>query len=292
MWPSPWPHTDSNLNMSDWRLDIIRWVTIVCGIAFGMLLVHSLVIYEFRRDAEGYIRLAMGRLKGFLLTVFVVEWVIGTFFFIASVAWIYLPYPVRLLYAVIVGMLSAFLPYTLEGAFLGRSIFFLRVRRALARLMRRLNLAVRYEFARAIAIYRERDVYDCQKDGWETGATRVEVGRRLRILYELSKEAIATERRDPDFLYYDEGRNPWEKFYLLVRFLGRDELRRRLTNPPPSPSPDWDGRERRLNSVRGSKDDRSNLGGSSNSQRCYDSPERIKRIRAGKSYFLHMKNDR
>lgn len=274
--------------MAAWLLKVTMWAGMLCGIAFGMILVHSLVLFEFRRDAEGYLRLAARRLKGFLVTVFLIEWLIGTFFFVIFFLWDFLPYPVRLLSAVMVGMLSAFLPYALEGAFLGRNAPFIKLRRALIRLMRKLNLAVRYEFARAIAIYRERDVYDCQKNGWNTGLSPVVVGRRLRILYELSKEAIAMERKDPSFMYYDEGRNPWEKFYLLVRHLGRDELRRRIIDTPPSPGHDWDGRERRKRPQRGSRDDRADSDTDSR-QRCYDYPERMKRIKERKSWFLPVK---
>src|SRR5215207_473573 len=130
--------------MSDWQLEVIRWTLTVCGIAGGMLLVHALVFFEFRREAEGYMRLALKRLRGFLLTVFVAEWLIGAFLFgtllfLTPLAWVNLPYPVRLLLAVIVGMLSASFPYALEGAFLGRSASLLGLRRRLTRLMRRLN---------------------------------------------------------------------------------------------------------------------------------------------------------
>jgi hypothetical protein len=283
--------------MSDWQIEVIRWALTVCGIAGGMMLVHSLVFFEFRREAEGYIQPALKRLRWFLLTVFIAEWLIGMFLFgallfLTPLAWFNLPYPVMLLLAVMVGMLSASFPYALEGAFLGRSTSFLRLRRWLTRLMRWLNLAVREEFARAIAIYRERDVYDCQKDNWIPGVSAVEIGRRLRIIYERSKEAIAIERKDPGFLFYDEGRNPWEKYYLLVRFLGRDELIARLADPPPSPSADWDGRERRLRPVRGSKADRVKSDPDPDRQRCYDNPERLKRIRAGKSLSLPIKDAR
>jgi hypothetical protein len=275
--------------MLELLLQLVKWTGIVCGIACGMILVHSLLLFDLHRNADGYIRLAARRLKSFLITVFIVEWIIGTFLFVVSFVWVYAGYPVSLLFALMVGMLCASFPYALEQAVLPRKSLLINLQRFLIRLMLRLNLAVKYEFSRAIAIYRERDVFDCQSNGWNTGHTPEEVGRRLRILYELKKEEISMERGDPSFLYFDEGRNPWEKFYLLVRHLGRDELRRRIIEQPCPPSDDWDGRERRHRAKRGTKADRLNPGPDPERHRCYDNPDLKNRIRKRTSWFLPVK---
>jgi hypothetical protein len=277
--------------MPHWLLQSLAWVGIGCGVAAGMLLIHTLVLFDFRRNAEGYILLALRRLKSFLITVLVIEWVVGIFLFVTSFIWSYFDYPLRLLFALITGIVCASFPYALEQILLPKGVRFLRLRRFLMNLAFKLNLTVKYEVAGAIALYRERDVYDCQSNGWDTGRTPAEVGRILRILYEMKKEEIAMERGDTAFLYYDEGRNPWEKFYLLVRYLGRDELRRRIVNPPPPPGDDWDGRERRRCPVLGSKADRANPGLHPERQRCYDNPERLKRIRSRKGYFLPVRKN-
>lgn len=272
--------------MPHWLLQLLGWAGIIGGIAVGMLLIHLLVLFDLRRNAEGYVLLAVRRLKSLLLTVLTVEWLIGIFLYLTSFVWAYFNYPLRLLLAIITGVVCASFPYALEQVLLPKSVRFLKLKRFLMDLAFRLNLTVKYEVSRAIAIYRERDVYDCQSNGWNTGHSPSEVGRILRILYELKKEEIAMERGDPAFLYYDAGRNPWEKFYLLVRYLGRDELQRRIKNPPPTPGEGWDGRERRRLPKGGSKSDRVNPDPHPNRQRCYDNPELVGRIRKRKSWFL------
>jgi hypothetical protein len=277
--------------MPHWLLQLIEFSLIGCSIAGGIILVHALLLFDFSRNAEGYLFLAARRLKSFLVTVLLVEWLIGAFLFAISFSFLWAYLPMRMLLAVMVGMLTASFPYALERAFLPKKAPSLKLQRFLIKLVFRLNLAVRYEFARAIAICREHDVFDCQSKGWDLGISPKELGRRLRILYELKKVEIAMERGDASLLCFDEGRNPWEKFYLLVRHIGRDELRRRLMNELPSPCDGWDGRERRQMPGPGSTSDRKNQNPNSHRIRCYDHPELAERIRKRKGWFLPVRKE-
>ena len=81
----------------------------------------------------------------------------------------------------------------------------------------------------------EQDNYDYFKGigWWDIGLrSEGECGRRVRICYEHSRQAIAASRHDDEFLDFSVVVVPQRKFYLLARYLGRKELRRQLQNPP------------------------------------------------------------
>lgn len=263
--------------MSETLTVLAEWVLSVAALLIGLLLAHYIYFsYKFS-NAEGYLWPAVWKIKTFLLAVLAVQLLIAVVLSFPVFYWASLP--VKLLWALGVGVLAAGFPYYLEKLLLPVQNPLRKLERPLTQAFLRYNLAVRHRLAETIATCREHDVFDCQKDGWGTGLEPAEVGRRLRIIYELKKIDIARARRDPGFLRFDESRNPWEKFYLLARHMSRSELRQCIINPPPPPRPGWNGKEDRRR--KGSKADRKQPDPNPNRSRCYDYPELIKRIKKG-----------
>lgn len=246
------------------------------------MLTHSLIIYrELHSDSQGYMWLAARKIWLFLVVVFSIEAVIGAFFFFVSLSRI--PLCPRILMAILAGIMVAAIPTALELALLPDDAKdpIGKLQKPLTKLLLKFNLMIRYEFATAISNRREQDVFDCQsKNAWGLDLSATEVGRRIRIVYELRKRDLARRRRDPEFLRYDTGRNPWEKFYLLVRLVGRKRLRHDIKNPPPAPCLGWNGSERRK--TKGTPADRGGDAAANSKLRCYDDLSLMERIRAGK----------
>jgi hypothetical protein len=220
----------------------------------------------------------------FLLIFLAIEWVIGAFFLNLSLA--LAPYalvvPTPLL-GVIIGIIVAAIPSALESILLPKKGATVKtLQRPLTRVLLRLNVVPRYNYAWAIEYSREQDLFDCQQPGgWGLDVPPAEIGRRIRKLYEFCKVRIAEERQDPSFLRYDVGRTPWEQFYLLTRHLGRKRLRQYIIDPPASLLPNWDGRERRR--AVGTRADRDPSGDPNPSRsRRYDDPELIESIASGR----------
>lgn len=220
----------------------------------------------------------------FLLMFSIVEWVLGVFFFYATrlvLNFLSLSIP-DLLWAGVISIIVAAIPTTLESILLPtEGVTVQALQKRLTRLLLKLNILLRYNFAWAIEYCREEDAYDCQQpDGWGLNINPSLVGRRLRMLYEYNKYKIAEERRDPALLVYDVGRVPWDQFYLLVRHLGRKKLRHYLRNPVRHFN-DWDGRERRR--VAGTRADRdTSMEPPSQRSRRYDDPNLIEQIKNGR----------
>lgn len=227
--------------MPDWKLVIAGCLCILGGI----ILTHSLFLYsQFYTDSEGYMWRAARKIWGFLLPFFLVEWIIGCFFFLPLTPFIsYAMYPIL---AAVIGFVVAFAPSALEQRLLPKEgTTVAKLRRPLTRMVLKLNLALRHKFAWAIESRRQQDLYDCQHaNGWGLRLSWKDIGRRLRMLYEVCKFDIAKDRGDCSLLRHDVDHYPWEKFYLLVRHVGRRRLRQYLRNPV-SPCDNWDGRERR-----------------------------------------------
>lgn len=214
----------------------------------GVVLTHSLTLYsQFYRESQGYIWLAARQIWAFLLMFIAIEWVLGGFFFYLTrhlPSYVSIPAP---LWAGVIGIIVAAIPTASESILLPKEHATVETLRGrLTRLLLKLNILPRYNFARAIEYCREQDVYDCQQpDSWGLGLHPSDVGRRIRKLYEFSKYRIAEERGDPSLLFYDVGRSPWDQFYLLSRYMGRKRLREYISNPVFTHYPTWDGRERR-----------------------------------------------
>lgn len=248
-------------------------------ISIGLALTHFLILYsEFHSDAQGYMLLAARKIWYFLTLAFGIEAVIGLFLFYVGTSKI--PGCPKELLALLTGILVAAIPSGLERILLPEDSTADSLQKPLTKVLLKLNIIIRYKFAWAIGSRREQDVFDCQcPDAWGTGLPKRVVGRRLRIIYEIKKLDIAKRRKDPAFLRYDEGRSPWEKFYLLVRLMGRKSLRHFILNPPNSPGVGWDGRERRKK--RGTRQDRRDDGPGDPASRSYDDAALAKRIRDG-----------
>ncbi|HZG53465.1 MAG TPA: hypothetical protein VEZ40_15140 [Pyrinomonadaceae bacterium] len=249
----------------------------------GLVLTQALRLYvEFYNETDGYMYLAIRKLRVLLTLLCAIGWVFAALLFHLLSA--YFPSTPRVLLALFAGIVVAAIPNLLE-------IFLLPAENAgskqvvsgAARILRKLNLAIRHNFAHAKQEQRQADNIACQsKGGWGLNLTKEQIGRRLRIIYEVVKLEIAVKRRDPGFLCYDTGRTPWEKFYILVKHMGRKRLRHCLLQPPDSPGDDWDGRARRK--TRGTKADRHrSTDRNPQASRIYDDEKLMERIRAGKS---------
>jgi hypothetical protein len=227
---------------------------------------------------------AAAKIWPFLLMLIAIEWAIGAFFFNLSLALppyvLVVPAP---LMGIIVGSIVAVIPSALESILLPKKGATVKtLERPLTRVLLRLKVVPRYNYAWAIESCREQDLFDCQQpDGWGLGVPSAEIGRRIRKLYEFYKVRIAEERQDPSFLRYDVGRTPWEKFYLLTRHLGRERLRQYIKNPSASLFTNWDGRERRRQVGTRANRHPSHDPDLSRS-RMYDDPELIKSIAGGR----------
>ncbi|HMG74514.1 MAG TPA: hypothetical protein VK582_13525 [Pyrinomonadaceae bacterium] len=209
-----------------------------------------------------------------------VEWAVSSFSFLLTVTIFHFSaFPLWLL-GIIVGILTAFAPSALEVRFLpkeGATVN--QIQKPLTRLLLKLRIVLRYNFARAIEICRQQDLYDSQlEDGWIPGMTSKQLSRKLRILYEACKYDIALDRGDKSFLKYDVDYFPQGKFYLLVKHLGRKKLRESLMRPIQLPGANWDGRERRkINGTQVSRDVNSNL--APERARAYDSEDCLASIK-------------
>jgi hypothetical protein len=256
------------------------WLALLGGIVLTQVLFLS---SQFYRESEGYMLRAVRKLWPFLLTFLIVEWVVGLLFFhlLHYIQWL-IPVPIPLL-AFIAGVIVAAIPTALEGILLPKDTKIETLNRRLTKLLLKLNIALRHNYAWAIESCRQQDVYDCQEENsWGLGINPQTTGRRLRIIYEFEKVRIAERRKDSSFLRYDEGYTPWSKLYLLVRHLGRKRLREVILHPPTLHCRGWDGQERRKKRELGSKEDRLNLKERANPRcRLYDDTDLLKRIDSG-----------
>lgn len=103
---------------------------------------------------------AIRRIWVFLIMYFVMEWIIGFCFFYLTVGVSqYVSVPM-LLFASIIGILVAAIPVTLESILLpAKNATVDTFRSPLTKLFLKLNLTLRYSFARAIQLCREEDEY-------------------------------------------------------------------------------------------------------------------------------------
>ena len=231
---------------------LVEWTLILAGI----VLTNILSLYsQFYKESQGYMLRAAHRIWGYLLTFFIIEWVVAAFFFYLTLGLLLLSAQ-RFVVAFIIGVLVAAIPMALERSLLPKKGATVKsLERRLTTLLLKLNIAFRHNFAWAIRLCQEQDLYECQQPhGWGLKIAPADLGRRIRKLYEFYKYRIAEERKDPSLLRYDVDRTPWEMFYLLVRHTGRNKLRQYLKNPVPTHFPDWDGSERRR--VVGRRSDR------------------------------------
>ncbi len=227
--------------MSDWLSVPYNGIALLTGI----VITHSLFLFtQFYGEAEGYMWRAARKLWHFLLMFFAVEWVIGAVICIQAFTD---ASPRVWLWSGFIGIIIAAIPTALESILLPKTGATVKtVERRITRLLVKLRVMLRYNFARAVETSREQDVYDCQQpEGWGLGLTPEQIRRNLRMLYEFYKYKIAEDRGDTTFLHYDVNRTPWDQFYLLVRHVGRKKLRDYIKRPISTHCPNWDGRERR-----------------------------------------------
>ena len=224
---------------------------------------------------------AAKRIWGILLLFVLIEWAIGSFFFVLLRGGFNYFSIHPALSGLITGVLTAFAPTALEVSLLpaeGATVE--KVQKRLTKLLVRMKVMLRYNYAHAIESCRQQDLYDIQHtNSWIPGVTSQQIRRRLRILYENCKVDIAEHRKTPGLLQFDVDYAPWGKFYLLVRHLGRRKLRQYLQQDLESPCPDWDGSERRR--IRGTKGQRQTTTGSTKS-RIYDDIDYMRRIDRGR----------
>jgi len=120
----------------------------------------------------------------------------------------------------------------------------------------------------------QQDNIDCQAgvNDWRIeGVSGERMRRRIRWVYEDYREPIAREKKDARFLEHTYASHPGRKFQLLVRHLGRQHLRKALSEKDGHPT--WDGKQER----RESCEPRANGG------RRYDDPGLLAEIGQGES---------
>jgi hypothetical protein len=263
--------------VTDWEFEFVTWALL----SIGLVSTHSLfLVSQFLTKSQGYMWRATRKIWTFLSLLFIVELIIAAVFFhLMGMVVSYSTFP-RYLLALVVGLLAASTPTALERIALpkkGTTVAMLK--KPLARILLKYNLALRYQFAWAIESCRQQDLYDCQQpDGWRLGLSPTEISRRIRVFYEIAKDDIAKGRNDPSLLKYDVNRNSWEKFYLLVRHVGRKKLRHYISLPPQPPCPGWNGSERRRHD--GTANDRKDtLEPEGSTHRSYDNltPSKLKK---------------
>src|SRR2546423_2983407 len=188
--------------MSDWLSGLHNGVALLVGI----VITHSLFLFsQFYGEAEGYMLRAARKLWLFLLMFFAIEWIIGAVFFLTSIkAFEGTPVPSWLL-AGFIGVVIAAIPSALEGILLPKTGATVKtVERRITKLLLKLRVMLRYNFALAVESSREQDVYDCQQlEGWGIGLSPEQIRRHLRMLYEFYKYKIAENRGDSTLLRYD-----------------------------------------------------------------------------------------
>ncbi|MDQ3817433.1 MAG: hypothetical protein M3362_07050, partial [Acidobacteriota bacterium] len=134
--------------MTEWLPTLLNWFAILGGI----ILMHSLVLnIQFYRDSQGYMWRAIRKLWFFLLMFLAVEWIIGAFiFYLCAGLPRYVTVPILLL-AGIIGIAVAAVPSALEHVLLPRSGTTVETLESnLTKLLLKLNIALRYNFAWAI----------------------------------------------------------------------------------------------------------------------------------------------
>jgi hypothetical protein len=135
----------------------------------GIVITHSLFLYsQFNKDTEGYLLRAARKMWVFLLCFCAIELTVGSLFFYLTIGLHqYTPVPI-LLFAGVIGLIVAAIPNALEALILPKTgVTVERISRRLTRLLLKLNIMLRYNFARAIESCRQQDVFDCQQpDGW------------------------------------------------------------------------------------------------------------------------------
>jgi hypothetical protein len=267
--------------MLDWiGPDRLYIILDILALVSGIVLTHALFLYsQFYRESQGYMWRAARKLWAFVLLLFLIEAVVGGFFFYLTR---HLPSYISIpsqLWAAIIGIIVAAIPTTLENILLPKDDTTVQtLQRRLTRLLLKLNILLRYNFAWNIEYCREQDVFDCQHNGWGLNIPPRIVGRRIRMLYEFIKYRIAEERGDPTLLVYDVDRIPWTQFYILVRHVGRKKLREYIKNPVMY-FDNWDGRERRRK-VGTRKDRDESTSAPSRQGRRYDDPKLVERIKS------------
>lgn len=226
----------------------------VIGWSFcAVLVAHLLLVLPLctRRRTDGYVWRAHWACRYLLLSVLVARALI----IIAAVALIIhegASWAATWAGSFLLALLIASIPESLES--LATEALPIKTARAVFLILGRPNISSLQIVLRCIQQLRERDNYDCQKQRgkWNFNVAPDVVGRRIRILYEERKFELANWKRRPELLEFDKGVSPWQKFYLLVDYLGPHDLRERLralsmegSDPNGKRGDDWDGRERR-----------------------------------------------
>lgn len=114
-----------------------------------------------------------------------------------------------------------------------------------SRILRQMKLDLKLRFRMAARTCQEQDNFDLlTRETGNWGVTKKDAWRRIRMVYEVYKLQIATERRNPRLLRFDTNIYPGLKYYPLAEFLGKRKLKKFVKKPPKMAS-GWNGSERR-----------------------------------------------
>lgn len=229
---------------SDIYVIIIHALSFLTGI---LLSLYIFIHWKFFSENKGYLLKATKNLLIYLCIVVIVEWVIGLLFVFTINRLI--SFTVDLILSAIIsfliGVFVALIPTALESLSAPQGIQRSRLKKALIDKLEWLNITIIEEYAHTISSCREQDAYDlqCDAESLNIGINEEQIRRNMRKLYEVCKLDIAIKRQDSSFLQRDINSNTADKFYIVVRHIGRKALLRRLKNPSDFHS--WDGKERR-----------------------------------------------
>lgn len=232
---------------ASWLGPVGTFLCICGGVALGDYL-YLAYFFGVTEPAPGYLRRTFCRLRTFHLAALAAR--------ALAVGAVTLLLPYGLLEHLkpwapfVVGALAGLLT---TGPALGVDLYFAergseqtykrKLFRAVSRLVRYLNVALRQRYSAEVQKQKEHDNYDLQhgEGFWALGLSREEVRRRIQALWEESKEEIATKSGSPALLALGPRVSPFQRFYPLVAHCGREDLRRRIVSvhvepPPPGQS--------------------------------------------------------
>lgn len=78
----------------------------------------------------------------------------------------------------------------------------------------------------------DNDAWQCQSGYWNVKIPPPEARKRMRLIFEGSKEKLVTETGRSDIYNMDARWHPGNYFFLLLRLYGRKRLRKLLEEPP------------------------------------------------------------
>ena len=213
------------------------------AVLLGVIVAQSLALYQRALPYRGYFWPAIRRTFGYLAIAVFVQWTIGLVILHAIPNSISPRGPFE---SVVVGLVIVLIPNLLDKIS-DQVLTFPAMRTWVVRILVQLKVSTGKRFVAEIVQLRRQDNFDCQHSlgSWNTRADEKHTGRQLRLLYESMKVEISNARRKPHLMRFDVDISPGQKFYLLVAYLGRNELRELMQHPPEFSGLTWKGDERR-----------------------------------------------